>query len=332
MHCSQSQKLVASLLLVLFAAPASAQRPTMPEAFHGEWAVRPEHCFLPHASNLRITEHEVDFRPLPGGLAVLHPVSDRELDISLWSADRNSSETRRFQLSPDGRQLTDLTDRDNPLTRIRCDMVQPGIIGLVEIPALPGAFSWDDHEGEGDARATGPVKLFVNPESSSAAAVTILHHDQLVSRERGYDQIAAAVYDQVRDLSGHGVWYKVGYAVNDQVGYAWLESTAAGPYHPLGTLLSQGLAHMTDGWDRRLFARPDAGSPVSTLDGLDPQQTPGARVISTWRDPATGKEWYLVAVVHGQCSEEPMEVIGTGWVPAHAASGVNTVWFYSRGC
>ena len=89
---------------------------------------------------------------------------------------------------------------------------------------------------------------------------------------------------------------------------------------------------MTDVWDRRLFARPEAGSTVSALSGLDPKQNPGAHVISTWTDRATGKEWYLVAVVHGQCSEEPLEVIGTGWVPAHAANGVNTVWFYSRGC
>src|SRR5690606_1826584 len=98
----------------------------------------------------------------------LHPVSDRELDVSLWSADRSSSETRRFQLSADGRQLTDLTDRDNPLTRTRCDTVQPGIVGLVQIPTLPGAFSGDDQEGE--ARATGAVRLFVYPESGSAAA------------------------------------------------------------------------------------------------------------------------------------------------------------------
>ena len=46
--------------------------------------------------------------------------------------------------------------------------------------------------------------------------------------------------------------------------------------------------------------------------------------------------WFLVIVVKGDMFGEPGEdgitIITTGWVPAYAENGSETVWYYSRGC
>lgn len=314
----------APFLVLVLAVQAEAQQSAVPDAFRGEWASRANHCFLPHEYRLHVTERLFNFGPERNVVVSQRAITSTEWEFGLQSS--GSGSTRRFALSADQRQLTDLTDRGNPITRVRCDMARPRIIGLVEIPALHAGVN----AGTQDV-ATAPVTLHAGPDEDSAKVATILHRNQLVSREHDYEQVSAAVYSRASD-SGSGTWFRLGYAVGDSTGYGWLSPASSADYHDVRSLVSHGLAYMTDDWDRRLFARPGSGTEVRAVEGLDPKLQPGARILSIWNDRTTGEDWYLLAVVRGQCSGEPLEVVATGWVQAYAPNGSNTVWYYSRGC
>jgi hypothetical protein len=96
------------------------------------------------------------------------------------------------------------------------------------------------------------------------------------------------------------------------------------------SLVASGLAFLTDAWDRRLFERPDVEGSAKTLERTGPSEA--VRVIDVYYERGRSEPWYLLAVVGGQCTGEPLAILATGWVPAYAPDGQNTVWFRSRGC
>lgn len=201
---------------------------------------------------------------------------------------------------------------------------QERIIGLVEIPALHRQVN----EGGVDAPIE-PVGLHARPARDSDVAVVVRDRQQLESREHGYEQVSAAVYERVYALTG-GLWYRLRYEAGGDAGYGWLEHTDGVQYRETSALVTGGLAYLTVDWDRRLWARPMADADFRSLDL--PGTAPGVKVIDVFTAPGSAEPWYLLAVVTGVCSGEPIEVLTTGWVPAYAESGANNVWFYSRGC
>jgi hypothetical protein len=289
----------------------------VPEAFRGEWASRIDRCFLPHGSILVIGASAFGVRP----------ISDLELEVELDEPDGASRYPRRFRLSPDRRLLTDITDPGKPIVRSRCDMTRQRVIGLVEIPALHAALN----TGKPDA-ATAPVALRAGQSRDSAVAVTINDRRQLVSREHGYEQVSAAVYARISDPAG-GAWYKLGYAVGDKAGFGWwLDAASTGTFRHASTLVAGHKAFLTNDWDGRLYARPEAQAAARTLTAPGRDAHPAVHVVDVWTERATGEDWYLVAATQGHCGDGPTEIVATGWVRAFAANGGNSVWYYARGC
>jgi hypothetical protein len=201
---------------------------------------------------------------------------------------------------------------------------QERIIGLIELPAIHAAVN----EGRADI-ATAPVMVRNEPNENSALLVSVQDWRQLESREHGYEQVSAAAYALAHAPSG-GPWYKVRYTVGDETGYGWVEHSDGAQYREVHSLVSSGLAFLTEAWDRRLFERPDAAAPARTLDRDG--ETDSARVIDVYYTRGHSDAWYLLAVVRGECSGEPLEIVATGWVQAYTPQGDNSVWFRSRGC
>jgi hypothetical protein len=201
---------------------------------------------------------------------------------------------------------------------------QERIVGLVELPAIHAAVN----EGRADV-VSASVAVHAEPNENSPEVVAVRDWRQLETREHGYEQVSAAVY-ALAYAPGGGPWYKVRFAVGDETGYGWVEHSEGVRYREVHALVSSGLAFIAEGWDRRLRERPAADAPATTLerDG----QSDAVRVIDVHYAPGSSDAWYLLAVVRGECTGQPLEVLATGWIPAYTAEGENSVWFRSRGC
>jgi hypothetical protein len=201
-------------------------------------------------------------------------------------------------------------------------MAQDRIVGLVEIPALHSRLN----AGLPDA-TIGPVTLFAEPNQEAEVAIVLRNRKQLESREHGYDQISAAVYDVEGDPSGFS-WYRLRYIDAEEPIFGWLNQADAGEYRDVHMLIGSGLAYLTNEWDRRIFEGPKSDAPARAFEGLEAE--PDVRIIDVRSEG--GERWYLLALVRGSCTGDPLEVSATGWVPAYAGTGGNTVWYRSRGC
>lgn len=201
---------------------------------------------------------------------------------------------------------------------------QERIIGLIELPAIHAAVN----EGRADI-ATAPVIVRSEPDENSAVVGAVQDSRQLESREHAYEQISATAY-ALEYVARGGPWYKVRYMVEGEATFGWVEHSDGAQYREVTSLVSSGLAYLTDGWDRRLRERPAVDSAAKTLESDG--QSASARVIDVYYERGRSDPWYLLAVVRGECTGEPLEIVATGWVPAYTPQGENTVWFRSRGC
>jgi hypothetical protein len=261
---------------------------------------------------------------MPGVVIGVNSISDLEVELTLDSANGESRYTQRFSLSRDRHTLTDQTNRNRPVVRIRCDMPRQRLIGLLEIAALRPLDS-----GKPDTAAS-PVTLRNEPHQDAPVAAEVNDYRELVTREHGYEENSAVVYSRSFE-SGGRTWYKLGYSVGDNSGFGWLDPASRSIFRDNYDLVSRRMAYLTPDWDKRLHARPDSQSPARTPGGIA-EEAPAVKVLDLWTDRATMEDWYLVAMMNGHCGDGPPEVIAAGWVRAFAPNGGNTVWFYSRGC
>ncbi len=185
------------------------------------------------------------------------------------------------------------------------------LVGLVEVPLLVGG---------SERPRSAPINLRAEPSTTAAVVCTAREVTDLETREHGYEELSAVVYE-VRDR-----WYGIRCPSSEQL--VWLSPDDAGTYRPLEELVQHGLAYLTADWDRRLYRKPGAGSHVVRLDAEQPDATVAESAV------VNGELWFLVVVFgKGRCTiDEPAAVLDAGWIPAHAASGDVAAWFYSRGC
>jgi hypothetical protein len=187
------------------------------------------------------------------------------------------------------------------------------LVGLVEVPALLGVL---------EPAAPKAVSLRAEPSSTAVVICTARGAADLETREHGYEELSAVVYE-VRDR-----WYGIRCPSSPSQQLVWLSPADAGTFRPLEELVQHGLAYLTADWDRRLYQKPGATSHVVRLDAQQPDVTVADSTV------VNGKLWFLVVVFgKGRCTiDEPAAVLDAGWIPAHAASGNVAAWFYSRGC
>ncbi len=203
-------------------------------------------------------------------------------------------------------------------------------IGLVEIPRLFG------QEGNEQGRPRDvAINLFQDPAGSSFIAITLRDRERLDVREHGYEEVSAVAYER------RGGWYLLRAGTR----LAWLSPDDAGPFHPYPGLLKDRLTYLTRDWDRTLAHSP--GAPVSATVPPDSSEPLGERSADFGDVGArpfsvsvlelrhhAGEWWARVRVGPSVCEDEPgrPRVVAEGWVPIYTASGLPTLWFFSRGC
>jgi hypothetical protein len=206
-------------------------------------------------------------------------------------------------------------------------IAQEDILGLLEIPVLHSVVN----SGVANAdRALGTVTLYSEPNVNSEVVAVVGDRRELESREHGYEQVSAVVF--ARAGNGRSGYYYQLQTTGDEPRSGWVWQGDAGQFRSSVTLIaSHGLTYLTSAWDGRLFESPMSDSPSKLFPNREAYQD--VRVVGSQNRGGFGAEtWYLVVLVRGSCTAEPLEIVDFGWVPEYSESGGNTVWFYSRGC
>jgi hypothetical protein len=202
------------------------------------------------------------------------------------------------------------------------------MVGLVEIPVLYGG----NYE-EVVKHPKGSVRLFEEPSGKASVAAVVEDFTQLEAREHDYE-MASAVFYELRHTSDSGVWFKVRYRVDSKYSFAWLKGADAGQIHRYSELVHRSgrFSYFTESWDKRVFQLPNRSSQSTLYNNLAERQSVlVADAISSRND--SQDLWFLVVIVQGDvCAFSAMTIIATGWVPAYADNGSETVWYHSRGC
>jgi hypothetical protein len=188
------------------------------------------------------------------------------------------------------------------------------LVGLVEIPAVLGDSAAPTHHS---------VTLRTAASETSPIACVVGTPNDLETREHGYEELSAVVYDTKPG------WYRIRCHSNGGT-FAWLAAADGGTFHSLEELVQHGLAYLTAEWDRSLYQRPRRTAASHRVRVV--AQQPDIAVADTV--VVDGELWLLVIVYgEGRCTaEEPAPVLDAGWTPAHSLGGALTAWFYSRGC
>lgn len=141
---------------------------------------------------------------------------------------------------------------------------------------------------------------------------------ELPTQEYGYEAPGAIVVDAREG------WYKVRLGI----GSGWVPATGA-EFYSLQSLYGDREAYLTDQWNGRISGTPaGAGRAAPSSSSREPM----VRVRRSSR--VKGTLWFFVEILNeSSCiaAREP-QVVASGWVPAHGATGEPIIWFASRGC
>lgn len=123
-------------------------------------------------------------------------------------------------------------------------------IGIVEVPGLFN-FNLVDPDGPVPQRKGGArILLRTRPTLDAPIAATIAEHEDLDSREYGYEESGALVYGRERG------WSLV--KTTDGV-TGWLAPGDSGEFHSFEALIESGLTYLTDDWDGFVSSSPGGG-------------------------------------------------------------------------
>ena len=102
-------------------------------------------------------------------------------------------------------------------------------------------------------------------------------------------------------------------------------------FHPVETLLTEGLGYLRPGSLQQLRASPDESSPLRRV--AEPARADVPVQVLEFRT-VEARRWVRVALqAENECSGESTGVkADTVWLPFHGEDRKPTVWFYSRGC
>jgi hypothetical protein len=216
---------------------------------------------------------------------------------------------------------------------------QDRVIGLLALPEVYGARMCAPFE-------PGQVAIHATPKAGAPVAVIRVDQNWSFAPHGGCEGLKVSVHQGAArqelptlefdyEMPGAIVldrqdrWFKIRLAS----GTGWIEASAADRFMPLAELFEEfvGVTAITRSFSGRLVAAPgrspEATSPL--VAALQP-----ARVIEIRN--VFGEAWVQVEVMnHSICSAAengPPDVVGTGWMPLHAAGGEPTIWFSSRGC
>jgi hypothetical protein len=205
----------------------------------------------------------------------------------------------------------------SPLPPDDLDGRPDSIVGLLAIPTF-----FDPPDGEAMA-ARSPLPLHDRAPAEMRVRETVSDPARMEAKEYGYEESGAVVYAVFDD------WYRVGLADGSR---AWVRGADAGDWHPIETLLIDGLAYLTDAWDGQLRPAPADGAPTRRVRFYRADEDEFAADVKQVRT-VNGRLWLRVAVfAESPCEGGDPAVADEGWLPAYAPGGRLTAWFHSRGC
>ena len=113
----------------------------------------------------------------------------------------------------------------------------------------------------------------------------------------------------------------------------WIERANANDFRV--SQLPHGNGLLRSDWDGQLRQKAGSSSPVEPLPlewRAHIARQIGVEVIGTTR--VDNEDWIHVQFELERCGSDSVRQLAPvhGWVPAHRANGMPTVWFYSRGC
>jgi hypothetical protein len=205
------------------------------------------------------------------------------------------------------------------------------IVGLVEIPKVFGTTDRNGPPGQKPPTLASSVPLHAKP-GGRAANITIRDSKELLSREHGYEERSAVVFEE------KGGWY----LVEAKQGRGWLAPESAGPFRSVRQLILSA-RYLTGDWNRRIWTKPSGAAPGEAVP--IPAQERGS--YESWQVAVAGADvqeikevdgelWARVNVYHpdlrcesGDSSPKPFR---TGWVPLYSSGGALNLWIFSRGC
>jgi hypothetical protein len=198
------------------------------------------------------------------------------------------------------------------------------VAGIVELPALFGTTDPNGPPGQRPPERAESVPVHAAPDSASEVLARIARADDIESREFTYEALGALSYGDRRS------WHLVRARTDTGWALGWLSPRYAGPFHPLDSLLLDGLTYLTEAWDGRLF--PSAGAETESAR-LAPAPTNRDIVVQQARRIQDALWLEVEVLAPGRC-EGPgaPAVVARGWIRAHGRDGSPTAWFYSRGC
>jgi len=216
---------------------------------------------------------------------------------------------------------------------------QDRVIGLLSLPEVFGSGVCATFEPE-------PVALHPSPKGGAPTAFIRVDQNWSFAPHGGCEGLKVGVHEGAQRhelptlefdyempgaivLEQRARWFKVRLAS----GSGWLDASPAARFMPLSELFEEfvGVTAITKSFNGRLIAAPGRPAEASSppVSALQP-----ARVIEIRN--VFGQSWVHVEVLnHSICSAAehgPPDVVGTGWMPLHAADGEPTIWFSSRGC
>lgn len=204
------------------------------------------------------------------------------------------------------------------------------LVGLVEIPVFHGG----NYE-EALKHPKGSVRIFEEPSGTASVVAVMNDFTQLEARHHDYEMLSAVFYE-LRHTSDSGAWFKVRYRLKDEYSFAWLKGADAGKIHTYFELAHSHPSYFTKSWDKRVFQLPNKSSTTTIYTNLGERQHV---VVASASGSYMGRKnshdlWFLIVIIKGDMmgDDDDMTIIGTGWVPAYAEDGSETVWFNAAGC
>ena len=212
---------------------------------------------------------------------------------------------------------------------------QEKVIGLLSLPEVFGprqCAPFEPHEvalhaAPDDGQPIGFIRVDQNwsfaPHGGCEGLEVSVHlagrKDALPTREYDYEMPAAIV------VGSRDGWFQI--KLHERT--AWVKASVPDRFMPLATLFEEfvGLTEI-NGFSGRLRNTPSPATGGPIMPAVTPQKP--VRVLEIRGD------WIRVELMStSPCTAAdngPPEVVATGWLPLHNASGEPTVWFSSRGC
>ena len=219
------------------------------------------------------------------------------------------------------------------------------VVGLLRLPEIYGDYPCQAFEPAkvniysepssqrapiGAIERVNPIKPPEHPDCDTPVVVVRrsgagANPEAFPSDESGEDFTTAVVYER------SGLWFRI--ALTHGSGWIRRENDEGFLAYPEILMSESFLTYLRPGWDGSLWTEPGRGTAVPAPDAWRTHRSREIPVRITSTRKVGNDMWIQIRFETETCGQSlgklpPLQ----GWIPAHRASRVTSVWFYSRGC